>query len=267
MIDPGANYPAMIVPVGHVEAVPRRIRGYVEGRRVLDTQRARYVWEWPGYPQYSVPLDDMVAAVLVDEGRTRQLSPGPARRHTMNCGAVSRPGAAWVWAEGAPEALQGTARFRWEAIDAWYEEDEQVFVHPRSPYTRVDALRSNRAVRIEVDGTVLADAPSTVMLFETGLPTRYYLDRVYVDWTRLVPTDTVTACPYKGRTSDYWSFTSSTATHDDLLWGYDFPTRQVTSIAGMVAFYNERVDLFLDGKPLPRPLPVTRALWEKEQRG
>ena len=96
-------------------------------------------------------------------------------------------------------------RFEWSALDAWFEEDEQVFVHPRDPYSRVDALRSKRRVRVELDGVVLADSASPVMVFETGLPTRYYVNRTDVRFENLIPSDTVTSCPYKGMTSAYWS--------------------------------------------------------------
>jgi uncharacterized protein (DUF427 family) len=144
-------------------------------------------------------------------------------------------------------------RFEWSAFDAWYEEDEQVFVHPRDPYTRVDALRSTRRVRVESKGTVLAESSSPVMVFETGLPTRYYLNRTDVDFTHLVPSDTVTECPYKGVTSGYWSSQVGGVVHPDIAWTYDFPTRQLLPIAGLIAFYNEKVDLFLDGQKLQRP--------------
>lgn len=257
--DPAQNYPGLIVPAGHTEPVPRRIRAFAGGRPVLDTQHARYVWEWPGYPQYSVPVGDLSGAELVDEGHTDRRVPGSARRHGLRVGDELRAGAAWVWGDDAAEGLPGTVRFEWGALDAWFEEDEEVFVHPRSPYTRVDALRSQRPVRVEVDGAVLADAPSCVMVFETGLPTRYYLDRVHVDLTRLVPSDTVTACPYKGRTSGYWSARTPAGTHRDLVWAYDFPTRQLLPIAGLMSFYNERVDLSVDGLLQPRPAAVSRA--------
>jgi uncharacterized protein (DUF427 family) len=95
-----------------------------------------------------------------------------------------------------------TARFDWAALDAWYEEDEQVFVHPRNPYVRVDALRSHRAVRVELDGVVLAESACPVMVFETGLPTRFYFDRSDVHFEHLQHTEAETACPYKGVTSD-----------------------------------------------------------------
>lgn len=260
------NYPGMIVPVGHVEPVPRRVRGLVAGRYAFDSTDAKYVWSWPGYPQYCIPPGDVAEGLLIDEGKIMPLGIGGGRRQTLKAGELTRPGAGWVWDDTSPPEIRGYAGFRWEAIDAWFEEDEQVFVHPRSPYTRVDALRSGRGVRVELDGTVLADAPNSVMVLETGLPTRYYLDRVYLDWTRMEPTDTVTSCPYKGTTSGYWAVRTDTATYPDLAWAYDFPTRQVSPIAGLVAFYNEKVDLYLDGRPLPRPAPVTRAIWEKEQR-
>jgi len=264
MKDSTPGYPEMIVPVGHVEPVPRRIRGYVAGHLVFDTVRARYVWLWPGYPQYCIPREDIRDGTLLDEGRTMALRVGTARRQTLRLDSLTRSGAAWEWADDTPRGIPGSVSFRWEAIDAWFEEDEQVFVHPRNPYTRVDALRSGRSVRVMLDGAVLADAPSSVMVLETGLPTRYYLDRVHIDWTHMQPTDTVTSCPYKGKTSGYWSVTIDTNTYPDVAWAYDFPTRQVTPIAGLVAFYNERVDIYLDGQLLSRPAAITRTIWERE---
>src|ERR1700756_949775 len=149
--------------------------------------------------------------------------------------------------------LVGTVRFDWEALDAWYEEDELVFVHPRNRYVRVDALRSSRHVRVERDGIVLAESPSPVLVFETGLPTRYYFDRTAVNFDQLVPSATVTACPYKGKTTGYWSVRTGEDTIADLAWTYDFPTRQLLPVAGLVAFYDEQVDTFINGIERPRP--------------
>ncbi|MFG3321148.1 DUF427 domain-containing protein [Streptomyces sp. NPDC048171] len=250
MATESVRYPGAIVPVGHVEPVPRRVRGLIGGRAVFDTRRALYVWEWPPYPQFGIPLDDLAeGAVLTPDGETRTLGAWPARRHSLRFGPEVREAAVWVWDDEAPERVRGTVRFEWEALDDWFEEDEPVFVHPRSPYSRVDALRSSSSVRVELNGEVLADAPHCVTLFETGLPTRYYLDRAYVDWTRLLPSETVTRCPYKGTTSGYWSLRSDPGAHSDLLWAYDFPTAQVQRIAGLVAFYGEQVGLRVDGRP------------------
>ena len=199
------DYPASIVPVNHVAPVPRRIRAYLGAEKVLDTTRALYVWEWPHYPQYYIPLDDVRRDLLVSEGHTQQTGRGLAELHGLQAGETHRPRAARVIADSAIEGLKGTVRFEWGALDAWFEEDEQVFVHPRDPYSRVDALRSNRRVRVELEGVVLADSASPVMVFETGLPTRYYVNRTDVRFEHLIPSDTVTSCPYKGMTSGYWS--------------------------------------------------------------
>jgi uncharacterized protein (DUF427 family) len=247
------DYPAEITTVNLVQPVPRRIRAVLAGETVLDTTRALYVWEWAFYPQYYIPLADVRRDLLVPEGQTRQSRRGQEELHALKAGDAERPHAARVLGESPVDGLAGTVRFDWDALDAWYEEDEQVFVHPRNPYVRVDALRSTRTVRVELDGTVLAESSAPVMVFETSLPTRYYLDRTSVDFTRLIHTDTVTACPYKGTTSDYWSVRAGDTVHADLAWSYSFPTRELLPIAGLIAFYNEKVDLFLDGQQLERP--------------
>jgi uncharacterized protein (DUF427 family) len=245
------NYPKAIAAVDQREPVPRRVRATLAGRTVLDTTRALYVWEWPPYPQFYIPVGDVSADVLVDEDREQKLKRGTARRHGLKVGATERPAAARVYTDGS---LRGYARFEWDALDAWYEEDEQIFVHPRNPYVRVDALRSTRHIRVELDGVLLAESRSPVLLFETGLPTRYYLDRTKVNFGALERTGTETACPYKGRTTDYWSIRTPTGLHPDLAWSYSFPTAALTPIAGLVAFYNEKVDITVDGRLEERPV-------------
>jgi uncharacterized protein (DUF427 family) len=248
------DYPNWIVPANHVEPVPRRIRAMLGGETVLDTTAARYVWETTKHPVYYVPVADVNPAVLVDEQHVQKLRRGTARRHGLRVGDISRPGAARVYAEDAHDGLAGTVRFDWAALDAWFEEDEQVFVHPRDPYIRVDALRSTRAVRVEFEGVVLAESSSPVLVFETGLPTRYYLNRTEVNFEHLVPAQTVTSCPYKGTTSEYWSVRIGETVHPDLAWAYDFPTRQLLPIAGLIAFYDEKVDTSIDGRRVERPV-------------
>jgi uncharacterized protein (DUF427 family) len=241
-----------MVDPGTVEPVPRRVRATLNGSVVLDTTTARYVWEWPNYPSYYIPVADIRTEFLIagDVGTTPR---GTARRDGLRVGDVSRPRCAWVYGDDAQPGVRDTARFEFSALDAWYEEDEQIFVHPRNPYTRVDALRSSRLIRIELNGTVLAESSAPVLLFETGLPTRYYLSPLDVDFTHLIASDTVSECPYKGRTSGYWSVRRDGAVDDDLAWVYHYPTSAVSAIAGLIAFYNERVDIVLDGELLPRP--------------
>jgi uncharacterized protein (DUF427 family) len=248
------DYPAMMIAVNHVEPVPRRIRAFAGGEKVLDTTKALYVWELPYYPQYYIPQADVRGDLLTPHGGVQQTRQGVAQPHALRAGSQERPHAARLISESTVDGLAGTFRFDWNAIDAWFEEDEQVFGHPRSPYVRVDALRSSRSLRIEWEGIVLAESRSPVLVFETGLPTRYYLDRTDVSFEHLVPASTVTSCPYKGTTSGYWSARSGELVHEDVAWAYDFPTRQLLPIAGLIAFYNEKVDIVLDGHQLDRPV-------------
>lgn len=250
------DFPAMTDHTATVEPVPRRIRGVLGGRPAFDTTSAVYVWDSAKYPAYHIPVADLDQGLLGAEGRPRRLRRGTARTYDLRLGDVSRPGGVRIYDVDADPGVAGTARFEWAALDAWYEEDEQVFVHPRNPYTRVDALRSSRHVQVELDGTVLATSNATVMVFETGLPTRYYFDRTSVNFEVLQESATVTECPYKGRTTGYWTAHVGDQTVPDIAWSYDFPTRALSPIANLVAFYDEHTDLTLDGHRVARPGPV-----------
>ena len=248
-----SDYPSFLSETNHVEPVPRRIRAVLAGETIVDTTEARYVWERTAFPQYYIPLADVRADALVDEGGTEETPLGDVKLFGVRVGDVQRPNAARVLGAAKVDGLDDTVRFQWSALDAWYEEDARVFVHPRNPYTRVDTLRSTRSVRVESHGVVLAETSSPVLCFETGLPTRYYFNRTDVDFTKLVASDTQTSCPYKGTTTGYWSAVVDGRTHPDVAWVYDFPTREVLPLAGLVAFYNEKLDIFLDGVQLERP--------------
>jgi len=143
-------------------------------------------------------------------------------------------------------------RFEWDRL-SWFEEDEPIWGHPRNPYVRVDALRSHRHVTVALYGVLLADTHSPVLVFETGLPTRYYIDRTDISFEHLEPSDTQSMCPYKGVTSGYWSVRIGDAVHPDLAWTYHYPLPAVAPITNMVAFYNEKLDISVDGAPLTRP--------------
>jgi uncharacterized protein (DUF427 family) len=254
-----SGYPQPITGANHVEPAPRRIRGEVAGSWVFDTTQALYLWEWPFYPQYLIPVQDITAG-MVSDGQTHQLSRGTVVSLDLRVGEVTRANAGRRYVQSTVAGIDGCVRFDWDAIDAWFEEDEQIFVHPRSPYVRVDALRSSRRVRVQRDGGVLlAESNATVMVFETGLPTRYYFDRTAVDFGHLTASQTVTACPYKGQTTAYWGAEIGDVQIPDLAWSYDFPTRQLLPITGLVAFYDEIVDTFIDGVEQPRPVTHHRS--------
>ena len=241
------------------ERSPKRIRAELGGRVALDTTRALLVWEQPHYPTYFVPADDVLAE-LHDTGDTVPAPDGtPGRAHDLRLGDAVAMGAALTFPEAHDPALLAQVRVAWAAMDAWFEEDEEVFVHPRDPYTRIDALRSSRHVVIALDGVELAETRHPVVLYETGLIPRYYLPPTDVRRELFVPTDTVTHCPYKGSAS-YLSLVSDELDEPDLAWSYAFPTRESLPIAGLVAFHDERVDVTVEGVRQPRPashrLPV-----------
>ncbi|QUR68665.1 DUF427 domain-containing protein [Mycobacterium spongiae] len=251
-MDEDRDYPAMAAARGRIEPAPRRVRGYLGPELVFDTTAARYVWELPYYPQYYVPLADVRAEFLRDENHPQRVQLGPSRLHSLVGAGQTFRSAARVFDAGTDSPVSGTVRFEWNPL-RWFEEEEPIYGHPRNPYSRVDALRSHRHVRVELDGTPLADTRSPVLLFETGLPTRYYIDPGDVAFEHLEPTATQTLCPYKGTTSGYWAVRIGDALHSDLAWTYHYPLPAVTAIAGLVAFYNEKLDIIVDGVPLPRP--------------
>ncbi len=236
-----------------VEPGHKRVRAMLGGEWVADTCRPMLVWERPYYPAYYVPAGDVTESALRDTGQTdRSPSRGTAQLYDVAGGDRVAAAAARRYPESPIEELRDLVAFDWNAMDHWFEEDEEVFVHPRDPYTRVDILPSSRHVRVEIGGETVADSTSPTLLFETGLPVRYYLPKPDVRLDRLTPTDTVTRCPYKG-TARYWSVTAGGETHVDIAWGYDAPVRESAPIAGLVCFYNEKVDLVVDGEPLERP--------------
>ncbi len=240
------RYPPSPVDVNHTAPVPRRVRAVFDGTTLVDTVRATYVWENPNFPQFYVPEADVDRSMIGDPGTIEDTDRGPVRRCDVISGDRVAEGAARFLESSIVPGLDGTFRFDWPAMDAWFEEDEEVFGHPRSPYVRVDALRSTRHVRVEKDGVVLAETDHPVALFETGIRTRWYLDRTAVRWEHLEATDTRTRCPYKGITSNYWSARVGGTVHPDVAWAYDFTTREALPIAGLVCFYDERVDVIVE---------------------
>ena len=206
----------------------RWIRGKRDGATVVDSRRAILVWEAGRMtPIYAFPVQDVA--------RTSTEETGSAELRTFE----------------DPD-LAGYVTLAWDAIDHWYEEDEEVFVHPRDPFVRVDALRSSRHVEVERDERVLARSDAPILLFETGLPTRYYLPESDLDASLLDDSELVTACPYKGFAS-YRDAVVDGRRHPNLFWSYQEPFADVQQIKGYLAPYSERVDLLVDGELQERP--------------
>jgi uncharacterized protein (DUF427 family) len=237
-----------------LEPGAKRVRAYLGGEVVVDSTRPMLVWEIPYYPAYYFPLDDVRTELLEEDGGTAHSpSRGDAVTFTLRAGGQEAPGAALRYRDSPIEQLRELVRFDWDSMDAWFEEDEEVFVHPRNPYTRVEILASSRHVRVEVEGTTVAESTSPRLLFETGLPVRYYLPKPHVRMDLLTRTDTVSRCPYKGQ-AEWWSVRAGDALHEDLAWSYRTPLPESEKVAGLVAFYNEKLDIYVDGALQERPV-------------
>ncbi|MFD0685914.1 DUF427 domain-containing protein [Actinomadura fibrosa] len=235
-----------------IEQSAKRVRAYLGGNLVADTTTPSLVWEAPYYPTYYIPVDDVRAELVEDGPGQRSPSRGEATAYTVKVDGKDAPGAAVRYADSPVEELRDLVRLEWDAMDAWFEEDEEVFVHPRSPYARIDILPSSRNVRVEVDGVTVAESSSPRLLFETGLPVRYYLPKTHVRMDLLEHTDTVTHCPYKG-TAEYWSVRTGESLREDLAWSYPTPLDESRRVAGLICFYSEKVDIFVDGVLQDRP--------------
>ncbi|MQA82816.1 MAG: DUF427 domain-containing protein [Streptosporangiales bacterium] len=235
-----------------VETSGKRLRAYLGGQLVFDTPRPALVWEIPYYPTYYVPLAD-VRAKLEPTG---ELHESESRGQATICdvvvdGAVAEK-AASSYAESGAAAVRGLVRFDWNSLDHWLEEDEPAHVHPRDPYKRVDILNSSRHVVVSIDGVTVADSRQPRMLFETGLPTRYYLPLPDVRMDLLRPSDHHTDCPYKG-TASYWHVEVDGTLHENIVWTYPAPTPESQKVIGLACFYDEKVDVEIDGVPQARP--------------
>lgn len=236
-----------------VETGAKRVRLYLNNQLVADTLRPLLVWEKPFYPTYYIPAPDVRAELKPTGESEHSPSRGDAQVHDVLIGDATAPGTARTIPESPLTELRDAVRFDFAAFD-WFEEDEPIYTHPRDPYSRIDVLTSSRHFRAELDGVVLADSPNSMILFETGLPPRYYVPITTLNHDILRPSDTVTHCPYKGAAT-YWSVQIGDELHTDLIWGYRTPLAEVQKIAGMAAVYNEKVDIYLDGVLQERPKP------------
>jgi uncharacterized protein (DUF427 family) len=244
------------------EDSPRRVRGMLGGETVVDSTRVKLLHEKGHMLRWYFPLEDVNADLLeATDHHTRCPFKGEASYFTVRAGGKVAENAAWHYPEpidGAPP-LAGHVSFYWDKLDEWWEEDERVHVHPRDPYHRVDVLSSSRHVRVSLDGQTLAESTSTKALFESNLPTRWYFPLEDVNTELLAERDLQTGCPYKGVTARYFD-----APNDEVgvAWVYDEVVPAVTGIEGRVAFFNERVDLEVDGDREERPrTPWTTSDW------
>jgi len=237
-----------------IEPSLRRVRAFFGGVPVVDSRRALLVFEPAHHPTYWFPRKD-VHADLLQSSDLDSASQPPVERWTLRVGDRVAGRAAWSYpgAQGERAALKDHLAFEWDKLDSWFEEDDEVFGHPRDPYHRVDVLRSSRRVRVEVEGQVVAETSRPCLLFETGLPVRYYIPKLDARLELLEPSPKTTRCPYKG-VAVYWSLRVNGRLFPDLVWSYPQPIPECPKIEDLLCFWNERTDTIVDGELEERPV-------------
>jgi uncharacterized protein (DUF427 family) len=237
-----------------LEPSPRWVRVKFGGEFIADSKRPLLLIQYGRgkSPTYYFPREDVRMDLL--EPAHRENEADDTVYWSVKAGGRVAEKAAWSYLNPPPELadLKGYIGFQWHKMDAWYEEEEEVFVHPRDPYKRVDVVRSSRHVQVVIAGETVADTQRPYLLFETGLPTRYYIPQEDVRRELLEPSRGTTRCPYKGGAS-YWSLRIGDQFFENIVWSYLDPIPECSKIKGLMSFYNEKVDLYVDGELQPRP--------------
>ena len=242
-------------PRSEFEPSPRWVRVYFNSQLIADSRNMMLLRENNRLPLYYFPKHDVRMDCLQPSDHTTDSGPkGEGVFWHVKVGDKFADNAAFTFRNPPDDdpKLEDHVAFQWNKMDAWFEEDDEVFVYARDPYKRVDVLQSSRHIKVVVDGTTVADSNRPWLLFETGLPTRYYVPKHDARMDLLEPSDTVTRCPYKGEANLY-SIRIGNELHRDLAWTYRYPMLECLKIQGLLGFLNEKVDLYEDDKLQPRP--------------
>ena len=248
----------------YFEDSPRRIRARFGGETIVDSSSAKMLHEQNHLPIFYFPESDVRMDLLEPtDHSTRCPWKGKASYWSVRIGEQVAENVAWGYPDPIEEAppLAGYIAFYWDKMDEWLEEDEPAIGHARDPYHRVDVLDTSRHVKVGVHGEIAAESRRPRVLFETGLPPRWYFPSEDVRSDVLIPSDHHTICAYKGVAS-YWSVQVNGELEDDLVWFYPEPRHDAARVKDYLAFFNERVDLEVDGEPQERPITQ----WSRRER-
>ncbi len=242
-------------PRSEFEPSPRWVRVYFNSQLIADSRNMMLLRETNRLPVYFFPKNDVRMDYLQPSDHTTDASPkGEGVFWHVQVDNKMANDAAFTFRyppDNGPK-LEDHVAFQWNEMDAWFEEDDEVYFYARDPYKRVDVLQSSRHIKVVIDGAAVADSKRPWLLFETGLPTRYYIPKHDARMDLLEPSDTVTRCPYKGE-AHFYSVRISDKLHQDLAWTYRYPMLECLKIQGLLGFLNEKVDIYEDDKLLPRP--------------
>ncbi|CAN5765353.1 DUF427 domain-containing protein [soil metagenome] len=229
----------------YLQESPKRVRAIFNGETAVESQRAKLLHETGHLPIYYFPIEDVRVDLLVESDHTTHCPvKGDTSYQSIKVGDEIAENAVWSY----PEPLESSpipadhVAVHWHSMDHWFEEEEEVFVHARDPYTRIDVLDSSRHVRVLVAGEVVAETDRPRLLLETGLPVRYYIPPEDVRTELLIQSDTWTQCPYKG-TASYWSAEFDGERIEDVAWSYAEPLQDAQRVANHLCFLGEMVEL------------------------
>jgi len=238
-----------------IEPSPKRVRVMLNGKTVADSLDALLLFETGHRPVYYFPRQDVRADFLKrTDHRTHCPYKGDASYWSLAVGDKQVENAVWSYEQPieAAAAIKGHMAFYWDRVDHWFEEDEEIFGHARDPHKRVDIIPSTRRVRATFGGEIVADTRRAMFLFETGMPTRFYVPPADVRAEFLRPSRTTTRCPYKGRAS-YWSLEVGDRRAEDAVWFYPEPLPESVRIKDHLCFYPEKIDsLEVEGESAKR---------------
>jgi uncharacterized protein (DUF427 family) len=218
----------------------QRLRALLNGKPLLDTTRAKLLYE-TGIPLVPyIPLEDFNRSRMK---RTRHSTHCPFKGDANYWSVDDQENVVWAYEAPNPEArwLKGYAAVYFDRMDGWLVEDDEVFGHLRDPFHRVDIYQSSRTVTVEADGEVIARSMRPKLLFETALPTRAYIPREDVVAELTLNPDKLTRCAYKGEAT-YWSLPGV----EDAAWSYENPFPEAAKIEGYVAFNPALVTITLE---------------------
>jgi uncharacterized protein (DUF427 family) len=240
----------------YLEPTPKRIRVEVGGELIADSRRAMLLHEGGHMPIYYFPPEDVRHECLEASDRhTHCPKKGDASYYTIKAGGEVVDAGAWYYPDplpGAPPRLKDLIAFYFNRMGRWLEEGEEIGVHPRDPYHRLDVISTDRQIKVSLDGEPLAETTRAMALFESNLPARWYIPRQDVQ-AELEPSETVTHCPYKGAAGYHSVRLAGGELGRDLIWFYEDPLPEAARVAGLLCFFNERVDIELDGELQQRP--------------
>ncbi|KAF2733883.1 DUF427-domain-containing protein [Polyplosphaeria fusca] len=225
------------------QETPRRVRALFNGQYAFDTTKAFHVWEHPYYPQLYIPTSSFLPSATLTKTTPIDNTHNTAHLATLTIGTKSTDRVVIF----NTSTLKDLIKLDFPAMDQWFEEDVPIYQHPKDPYKRIDILPSSRSVKISLAGTVLAETSHPLFLLETMLRTRYYLPPTSVKWEYLRKSSTETYCPYKGK-ANYYDVVIGGKEWRDVVWYYVYPTAESAAVAGCLCFYNEKVDVEVDGE-------------------